>query len=116
VEREAKEKIMKATCFDRDNMPYDTAQNMATLGQIADDWPTIKAKAQEIIAANRSREDAGEVAVWWEGGRLHLRYRGIERAFRGAAVEGCDASDEFVQRLADELVADRDADMPAETR
>jgi hypothetical protein len=46
----------------------------------------------------------GTIGVAWLEGFLWLRdNRGNEQSFRGAAVRGCDASDSFVQHLANEF-------------
>lgn len=46
----------------------------------------------------------GMVGVAWLDGWLTLRAAdGREERFRGASVEGCDASDDFVQHLAKRL-------------
>ena len=97
---------MTVRVFDRDVRPFDTAESMATLGELPN--AEIESKAQGIEQTQDAREKHGEVAAWWADGRLHLRYYGTTRSYRGSSVEGCDASDEFVQHLAAKLVEEED--------
>ena len=95
---------MTVRVFDRDVRPFDTAESMATLGELPN--AEIESKAQGIEQKQAAREQDGEVAAWWADGYLHLRYYGTERTYRGSSVEGCDADDKFVRHLATELVGE----------
>jgi len=71
-------------------------------------WPQqtetqMDAEQAACDRCNRAQKEAGKVAVYWQGGWLHLSYKGRVETYRGSAVEGCHADDEFVQQLAQEL-------------
>lgn len=67
-----------------------------TWDEITDQWDFVRLENQAVL-------DRGGVLVSWEDGWLVLQSKNERARYRGSSVEGCDATDSFVQHLASEL-------------
>jgi ribosomal protein L35AE/L33A len=77
------------------NLRYNVFQADQSVPEMVEEYETCE-------RYNKAQAAAGKVAVYREKGELCLSYKGRVQTFRGSSVDGCDASDEFVQHLARE--------------